>query len=77
MPCEASEGFTSPWAPATVLIEDGLRRAGHHRLVDEISARFRALCEAYGFAENFPRSQKLNPTLESDTDTGSISRCRA
>ncbi|MEV0642432.1 trehalase family glycosidase [Streptomyces sp. NPDC050619] len=41
------------WAPATVLIEDGLRRAGHHRPADEISARFRALCETYGFAENF------------------------
>ncbi|MFJ9631833.1 amylo-alpha-1,6-glucosidase [Streptomyces sp. NPDC101175] len=41
------------WAPSTVLIEDGLRRAGHDRLADEISARFRALCEASGFAENF------------------------
>ncbi|MEV2255223.1 trehalase family glycosidase [Streptomyces sp. NPDC050147] len=41
------------WAPSTVLIEDGLRRAGHHRLADDISARFRALCEASGFAENF------------------------
>ncbi|WP_149826630.1 amylo-alpha-1,6-glucosidase [Streptomyces tailanensis] len=41
------------WAPATVLIEDGLRRAGHHRLADDISARFRALCENHGFAENF------------------------
>ncbi|MDQ1050909.1 amylo-alpha-1,6-glucosidase [Streptomyces sp. V4I2] len=41
------------WAPATVLVEDGLRRAGHHRLADEVSARFRALCETYGFAENF------------------------
>ncbi|KOV86259.1 glycogen debranching protein, partial [Streptomyces sp. NRRL WC-3618] len=41
------------WAPATVLIEDGLRRAGHQRLADDISARFRALCEAHGFAENF------------------------
>lgn len=41
------------WAPATVLVEDGLRRAGHERLADEISARFRALCEAHGFAENF------------------------
>jgi glycogen debranching enzyme len=41
------------WAPATVLIEDGLRRAGHEGLADEISARFRALCEAHGFAENF------------------------
>ncbi|MFF7656344.1 amylo-alpha-1,6-glucosidase [Streptomyces sp. NPDC007983] len=41
------------WAPATVLVEDGLRRGGHHRLADEISARFRALCESHGFAENF------------------------
>ncbi|WSQ13695.1 trehalase family glycosidase [Streptomyces sp. NBC_01231] len=41
------------WAPATVLIEDGLRRAGYDRLADEISARFRALCETHGFAENF------------------------
>ena len=41
------------WAPATVLIEDGLRRAGHHRLADEIGARFRTLCETHGFAENF------------------------
>ncbi|MEU9188416.1 trehalase family glycosidase [Streptomyces sp. NPDC048484] len=41
------------WAPSTVLVEDGLRRAGHHGLADEISARFRALCETHGFAENF------------------------
>ncbi|WP_128376490.1 amylo-alpha-1,6-glucosidase [Streptomyces cavernae] len=41
------------WAPATVLIEDGLRRSGHHRLADEISDRFRTLCETHGFAENF------------------------
>jgi len=41
------------WAPATVLVEDGLRRSGHRRLADEISARFRALCETHGFAENF------------------------
>ncbi|MEW9552872.1 amylo-alpha-1,6-glucosidase [Nonomuraea sp. NPDC050783] len=41
------------WAPSTVLIEDGLRRAGHRELADEISARFRALCERSGFAENF------------------------
>ncbi|MBW8800936.1 MAG: glycogen debranching protein [Streptomyces sp.] len=41
------------WAPATVLVEDGLRRAGHQRLADDISARFRALCETHGFAENF------------------------
>ncbi|MGI5237944.1 amylo-alpha-1,6-glucosidase [Dactylosporangium sp. CA-139066] len=41
------------WAPSTVLIEDGLRRAGHTGLADDISARFRALCERSGFAENF------------------------
>jgi hypothetical protein len=41
------------WAPSTVLIEDGLRRAGYAELADEISARFRALCEKSGFAENF------------------------
>ncbi|GAA1359612.1 amylo-alpha-1,6-glucosidase [Streptomyces beijiangensis] len=54
-PHYASDGYwRGPiWAPATVLVEDGLRRAGHHRLADEISARFRALCETHGFAENF------------------------
>ncbi|MEV4620661.1 glycogen debranching protein [Asanoa sp. NPDC049573] len=41
------------WAPSTVLIEDGLRRAGNVALADEISRRFRALCEKSGFAENF------------------------
>jgi hypothetical protein len=41
------------WAPASILIEDGLRRAGHHGIADEISSRFRALCEQSGFAENF------------------------
>lgn len=41
------------WAPSTVLVEDGLRRAGHTDLADEISRRFRALCERSGFAENF------------------------
>ena len=41
------------WAPSTVLIEDGLRRAGHVELADEVSRRFRALCETSGFAENF------------------------
>jgi glycogen debranching enzyme len=41
------------WAPSTVLIEDGLRRGGHPDLADEISARFRLLCETSGFAENF------------------------
>ncbi|MEV4727753.1 MGH1-like glycoside hydrolase domain-containing protein, partial [Micromonospora humida] len=41
------------WAPSTVLVEDGLRRAGHTALADEISRRFLALCERSGFAENF------------------------
>jgi glycogen debranching enzyme len=41
------------WAPATILIEDGLRRGGYGQLADEISSRFRALCERSGFAENF------------------------
>jgi glycogen debranching enzyme len=41
------------WAPSTVLIEDGLRRAGHDTLADRVSAGFRAACERSGFAENF------------------------
>ncbi|MEJ2858555.1 MULTISPECIES: amylo-alpha-1,6-glucosidase [unclassified Saccharothrix] len=41
------------WAPATVLVEDGLRRGGAVELADDVSARFRALCEKSGFAENF------------------------
>jgi glycogen debranching enzyme len=53
------------WAPSTVLIEDGLRRAGHAALADEISQRFRALCEKSGFAENF------------DAETGAGLRDRA
>ncbi|NUR62852.1 MAG: glycogen debranching protein [Catenulispora sp.] len=41
------------WAPSTILIEDGLRRSGFTTLADEVSTRFRALCEKSGFAENF------------------------
>ncbi|SEO76991.1 amylo-alpha-1,6-glucosidase [Actinacidiphila rubida] len=41
------------WAPATLLVEDGLRRAGHVELADEVSRRFLSLCETSGFAENF------------------------
>ena len=41
------------WAPSTLLVEDGLRRGGFTDLADEISARFRRLCESSGFAENF------------------------
>jgi len=53
------------WAPSTVLIEDGLRRAECVDLADEISERFRALCERSGFAENF------------DAETGAGLRDRA
>jgi glycogen debranching enzyme len=41
------------WAPSTVLIESGLRASGYVDLADEVSKRFRALCELSGFAENF------------------------
>lgn len=41
------------WAPSTILIEHGLRAGGFVDLADEISRRFRALCERSGFAENF------------------------
>jgi glycogen debranching enzyme len=41
------------WAPSTVLIEDGLRTAGFRGLADDVSVRFRRLCERSGFAENF------------------------
>ncbi len=41
------------WAPSTVLVENGLRRAGYSSLADDISAKFRRLCERSGFAENF------------------------
>ena len=41
------------WAPSTVLIEYGLRRAGRTDLADDIRERFCRLCERSGFAENF------------------------
>ena len=41
------------WAPSTVLVEDGLRRAGHVELADAVRERFLRLCEKSGFAENF------------------------
>jgi glycogen debranching enzyme len=41
------------WAPSTILIESGLRDAGHIDLANEISKRFRRLCIASGFAENY------------------------
>ncbi|MET8854021.1 glycogen debranching protein [Amycolatopsis sp. NPDC004625] len=54
-PCYEADGYwRGPvWAPVTVLIEDGLRRAGAVSLADSVSARFRAVCEKSGFAENF------------------------
>jgi glycogen debranching enzyme len=53
------------WAPVTLLIEDGLRRAGHDAFADDVSSRFRELCETSGFAENF------------DAETGNGLRDRA
>ena len=41
------------WAPATALLEDGLRQSGAADLADLVVARFQALCERSGFAENF------------------------
>ena len=41
------------WAPSTVLIESGLRASGYVELADDVSRRFRTLCEGSGFAENF------------------------
>jgi glycogen debranching enzyme len=41
------------WAPTTVLVEDGLRRGGAIELADQVSTRFRTVCEKFGFAENF------------------------
>jgi hypothetical protein len=41
------------WAPSTALIEHGLRASGFAQLADDVSSRFRALCERSGFAENF------------------------
>lgn len=41
------------WAPSTAIVEDGIRQAGDVELADQISERFRRLCEISGFAENF------------------------
>jgi putative isomerase len=41
------------WAPPTLIIADGLRRAGEIELADEIARRFCRLCAQGGFAENF------------------------
>ena len=41
------------WAPSTAIIEDGLRQSGFEDLANQVSDRFRTLCERSGFAENF------------------------
>jgi hypothetical protein len=41
------------WAPSTFIVEFGLRQGGYAGVADELSARFRRLCERSGFAENF------------------------
>jgi hypothetical protein len=41
------------WAPSTVLIIDGLDRAGRPDVADVVARRFRDVCAASGFAENF------------------------
>jgi len=41
------------WGPSTVLIWEGLRRLGEHRLASSIARRYFRLCRASGFAENF------------------------
>jgi glycogen debranching enzyme len=54
-PDYASDGYwRGPiWAPSTVLIENGLRRAGQLETADAVRDRFLRLCERSGFAENF------------------------
>ena len=41
------------WAPPTIIIESGLRRAGYVDLANEISDRYAHLCDKTGFAENY------------------------
>jgi len=41
------------WAPSTFIVERGLRASGYPELAAEVAARFCALCERSGFAENF------------------------
>jgi glycogen debranching enzyme len=41
------------WAPPTLLIESGLRSAGHLELADTIRERYIKLCSKNGFAENY------------------------
>lgn len=41
------------WAPPTIIIESGLRQAGHVELANRISERYQRLCGKSGFAENY------------------------
>lgn len=41
------------WAPATLLLAEGLRAAGATRLAETVARRFCRTCEQSGFAENF------------------------
>lgn len=41
------------WAPSTMILVDGLRRAGEASLARDVAARFCRLCRQSGFAENF------------------------
>lgn len=41
------------WAPPTIIIESGLRQAGHVDLANTISERYQRLCGKSGFAENY------------------------
>ncbi len=41
------------WAPSTIILESGIREAGHVELANDISRRFFKLCTEGGFAENY------------------------
>ena len=41
------------WAPPTLILTDGLRRAGESALAADIARRFCNLCRQSGFAENY------------------------
>ena len=41
------------WAPSTMILIDGLRKAGAEDDARDLAARFCRLCNIHGFAENF------------------------
>ena len=41
------------WAPTTLIIADGFKKAGQEELAKEIARKFCDLCVKSGFAENF------------------------